>query len=409
MKILFLTENFFPETNAAATRVFERAVYWVEWGHEVTVITCAPNFPEGKLYDGYKNRWYQTEIISGIKVVRVKTYISPNQGVLRRTLDFFSFLINALWAGIYQPKHDVVAATSPQFFAAVAGKIVGVISRTPFVMEVGDLWPVSFVGVGLMKKGFWLRFLQVFELYLYRKSSKIIVLTKAFRKNLISRGISSEKIDVVLNGADLKRYSPIPQNQSLARDWEINEKFVVGYFGTHGMAHGLINVLDTAEILVPERHILFLFVGAGAERDKLIDAAKSKGLKNVVFKSTQPKTIMPDVWSLCDVALVHLKDSPIFSDVLPSKIFEAMAMGKPVILVSPKGEASDLLLGHGAGCWLEPGQPKKLAQELLKLSKDGKELRELSEASLNAVLNYSREKQAQEILDVFKDVCLEHI
>ena len=167
MKILFITENFPPETNAAATRVFERAVYWVEWGHEVTVITSAPNFPEGKLYDGYQNRWYQTENMFGIKVIRVKTYISANRGIFRRSLDFLSFLVSSFLAGIFQQKHHVVTATSPQFFAAVSGKAIGAIKRTPFIMEIGDLWPVSIVGVGLLHRGIFFRLLQVFELFLY--------------------------------------------------------------------------------------------------------------------------------------------------------------------------------------------------------------------------------------------------
>ena len=402
MKILFLSENFPPETNAAATRVYERAVYWAEWGHEVTVITCAPNFPEGKLYDGYKNRWYQTENVSGIKVIRVKTYISANQGILRRSLDFLSFLITAFLAGIFQKKHDVVSATSPQFLAAVAGKGIGAVRKTPFIMEIGDLWPVSIVGVGLLNRGILFRTLQVFELFLYNRSARLIVLTNAFKNNLVSRGVPEEKVDVVINGADLKRYSPMSRNQSLSKDWGMVGKFVVGYIGTHGMAHGLANVLEAAEILSDDPKISFLFVGGGAERDNLIDTAQSRGLNNVVFKSTQPKSAMGDVWSICDVALVHLKNSPIFAEVLPSKIFEAMAMGKPILLVSPKGEASDLLFRHGVGCWVEAAQPKKLAKAVKKLSTDVDLLEQLSISSTKTAPNYSRENQAQKVLEVFQ-------
>ncbi len=143
MNILFLSENFPPETNAAASRVFERACYWVRAGHRVTVITCAPNFPTGRLFDGYENRWVQTDVMSGVRVVRVKTYIAPNRGVVRRSLDFLSFLFTGFTAGVFQEKPDVVAATSPQFFAAVAGWAVGAVRRVPFVFELGDLWPAS--------------------------------------------------------------------------------------------------------------------------------------------------------------------------------------------------------------------------------------------------------------------------
>ena len=135
MKILFLTENFPPETNAAATRVFERAAYWVKDGHQVTVITSAPNFPLGVVFNGYQNRWYQTEHMSGIKVVRVKTYITENIGVFFRSLDFFSFGIAGFIAGCLQNKPDLVAATSPQFFAAVSGWAISACRRLPFIFE----------------------------------------------------------------------------------------------------------------------------------------------------------------------------------------------------------------------------------------------------------------------------------
>ena len=266
MKILFLTENFPPETNAAATRVFERALYWVKAGHQVTVITCAPNFPQGALFEGYQNHWHQCEDMSGIQVVRVKTYISANRGVVRRSLDFLSFGLMGFIAGLFQPRPDIVAATSPQFFAAVAGWAIGACRRLPFIFELGDLWPASIAAVGAMKKGILLRLVEKFELFLYRRSVRVAALTHAFKKNLISRGINENKIDVVLNGVDLPRYAPQARDQLLAEEWHLRDKFVIGYVGTHGMAHGLSNVLDAAEKLKDNDHIRFLLAGAGAER-----------------------------------------------------------------------------------------------------------------------------------------------
>ena len=258
----------------------------------------------------------ETEEMSGITVVRVKTYISANQGYFRRSLDFFSFLVTGFWAGVFQTKHDVVAATSPQFFAAVAGKAIGIVRQTPFVLELGDMWPSSIVAVGLMKKGLILRLMEKLELQLYQHSSYVIALTNAFQNNLVSRGVAEGKIHVVRNGVDLNRYSQSPKNKILEKKWGTTNKFVVGYFGTHGMAHGLINVLDVAEALNEQSKILFLFVGAGAERNNLINSARDRGLNNVIFKPAQPKSAMPDIWSICDVALVHLKNSPAFSEAV---------------------------------------------------------------------------------------------
>jgi colanic acid biosynthesis glycosyl transferase WcaI len=168
MNILFLSENFTPETNAAATRVHERAVYWAKWGHRVTVLTSAPNFPEGKLFAGYKNHWYRREEIDGITVIRVKTFIAANDGVVLRSLDFVSFMVSSVIAGLFQPRPDVVVATSPQFFTAIAGWALAAIRRLPFVFELGDLWPRSIVAVGAIRVDWIIRLLERVELFLYR-------------------------------------------------------------------------------------------------------------------------------------------------------------------------------------------------------------------------------------------------
>ena len=179
MKILFLTENFPPESNAAASRVFERACYWTNWGHDVTVITSAPNFPQGVLHPGFRNRWYQTEMMDGIRVVRVKTFIAPNRGTIPRVLDFLSFMITGFCAALAQKRPDVVVATSPQFLTAVAGWLAASVKRKPFVFELGDIWPASIVAVGAMEQGFLLRLIERFELFLYRRSAAVAALTAA--------------------------------------------------------------------------------------------------------------------------------------------------------------------------------------------------------------------------------------
>ena len=164
MHILFITENFPPETNAAATRVFERACYWVKAGHQVTVITSQPNFPDGKLFPEFKNGWRQVDEMSGIRVVRVKTFIAANRGVLWRTIDFLSFMVTGIWAGLFETKPDVIAATSPQFFAAVGGWLLAGARRVPFVFELGDLWPASIAAVGAVQPGRALQLIEKLEL-----------------------------------------------------------------------------------------------------------------------------------------------------------------------------------------------------------------------------------------------------
>ena len=404
MKILFFTENFPPETNAAATRVYERAVYWAKWGHDVTVITCQPNFPHGKIFDGYKND-YSVGAMSEIKVVRVKTFIAANRGVISRVLDFLSFMVTGYLAARKEPAPDVVVSTSPQFFAAVAAWGFAKRRGLKYVFELGDLWPASIAAVGAMKANMGLRLIEKLELKMYRDADAVVALTQSFKDNLISRNIPADKIAVVINGVDLWRYGPRPKNPDLATQADLpKDAFVIGYVGTHGMAHALANVLSAATKLKDHPNIVFLFVGAGAERNVLMARATAENLTNVRFMPPQPKDAMPEVWSLCDVALVHLKNSDVFAGVIPSKIFEAMGMGLPVLFAGPRGEASDIIDAAGAGLVVSPENPGDLAQAAISLSENKAARNAAAKKSHAAADQYSRETQARAMMDVLEDV-----
>ena len=404
MKILFFTENFPPETNAAATRVYERALYWVKWGHDVTVITCNPNFPHGRIFEGYQND-YCTEDMDGIRVVRVRTYVSPNRGFLRRIADFLSFMVNGYRAAKREPDPDVVISTSPQFFTAVAAWWFAKLRKLNYVFELGDLWPASIAAVGAMRANFALRLIEALELKMYRDADAVVALTQSFKDNLTSRGISDGKISIVINGVDLWRYAPRPRNAELAvQAGLIGNACVFGYIGTHGMAHALNNVLDAAALMRDRQDIQFLFVGAGAERNALIERAHQEGLSNVVFLEAQPKERMPDVWSLCDVALVHLKSSEVFAGVIPSKIFEAMGMKLPILFAGPKGEGSRIVSDAKAGLVVSAEDAKALAESALMFADDAALRDEMSKNSAAAAPRYSRETQARHMIEVLQAV-----
>jgi len=402
MNILFLTENFPPETNAAATRVFERAVYWAKDGHAVTIITCHPNFPRGQLYVGHRNAWKSREVVDGITVVRVKTFIAPNRGVLRRSMDFLSFGLTGFLAAMRELRPDVICATSPQFFAAVAAWMAGKLRGIPFVFELGDLWPASIAAVGAVKHRWLLKPIEALELRMYRDAACVAALTQHFKENLISRGIPDGKIAIVRNGVDLWRYGPRDRDTALAEQYDLADKFVVGYVGTHGMAHGLSNVLDAAEYLKDRNDIRLVLVGDGAERASLLDAATARDLASLVMVPPQPKEAMPAIWSLMNVALVHLKDSPLFEGVIPSKMFEAEGMGLPVLYCAPAGEASAILEEDEAGLVVPPGDPKALADAIRKLADDKKRMEKMASNSLAAAPRHSRSVQADRMIGVLK-------
>jgi len=402
MHILFLTDNFPPEGNAPATRTYEHAVRWVEAGHKVTVITCAPNFPEGKVFDGYKNNLYQTVLMDGINVVRVKTYITANEGFVKRILDYMSFMVTAFIAGLFQKKPDVIVATSPQFFCACSGWLLSVFKRKPFVFELRDIWPASITAVGAMKESFAIRMLEKLELFLYRKADSIISVTHSFKKELIERGVDGTKIDVVLNGVDLTKYEPVEQKDTeLAEQFGLHGKFVAGYIGTHGLAHGLENIVSVAERLQQQDDIRIVFAGGGAARQKVVDLVNEKNLKNVVLINRQPKEMMPRLWSLCDISLVPLKNSDLFRTVIPSKIFECMGMGIPTLMSVPEGEATSIIQDTNSGLTVESENVNQIVEGLLKLKNDSDLYNELRQSSIDVAGQFSRDLMAEKMLTIF--------
>ncbi len=405
MHILFLSDNFPPEGNAPATRTYEHAVEWVRAGHRVTVITCAPNFPEGVLYEGYRNRWYQRERMNGIEVVRVKTYITANEGFLKRILDYISFGVTGCIAGLFQKRPDVIVSTSPQFFCACGAWVLSALRRKPWVFELRDIWPASITAVGAMKKGLVIRALEKLELFLYRRADRIVSVTNSFRTELIARGVDGDKIDVVINGVDLSTYQPAPaKDRGFAGQYGLDGKFVVAYIGTHGMAHALEKVLDAAALLQEHRDICFLFAGGGAGRAPLEAAAAQRGLPNVVLVPRQPKAMMPALWSVCDISLISLKDTPLFQQVIPSKIFESMGMGLPMIIACPEGEATGIIRETGSGLVVPPESPRQLADAVLALHQDAGRLKALAANSARAAPLYDRQAMAVRMLGVFERI-----
>lgn len=398
MRILFFTDHYYPEPSAPAAHVHDRCRIWASQGHEVTVVTNHPNFPIGEVYEGYKNVWRKIDMIDGVRVVRVKTYMAENKGTVKRILDYFSYAVSSMIQGFREKKPDVVISTSPHLFAPLAGVNYAWMRRVPHVFEVRDIWPASIAAVaGWNRQGRVYRMLEKLELSLYRRSARVNVMTHSFVEDLTSRGVPAEKISVVINGADLSTYSPGPRNEALAADLGLNGKFVVGYLGTVGGAHALETAIEAAEILRDE-DITLMIVGAGAAKDDLERLATEKGLRNVLFTGRKTKDEMPDYWSVVDTALIHLRNDPVFESVIPSKIFETMAMGRPILYGAPTGEGSRIVEEAEAGLMFPPETPQAMADAMRRLKNDA-ELRErLAANALAAAPRYSRERQAEDTM-----------
>jgi glycosyltransferase involved in cell wall biosynthesis len=246
--------------------------------------------------------------------------------------------------------------------------------------------------------------LERLELFFYRRAAKVVALTEAFKHDLVSRGIPATHVAVVRNGFDFARYAPQPRDMSLTQQLGLEGCFVVGYIGTHGMAHALDRVLDAAVLLRDTPAIRFLFIGAGAVRDALIAQAAQQHLDNVMFIPAQPKTRMPAYWSVCDLALVPLKNTPLFTTVIPSKIFEAMRMERAIVLAAPDGEASQIIRATNAGVIVPPECPTAMARAIRELYHDKALVERSSLHALRAAPQFSRERQAHDLIQIFEQV-----
>jgi glycosyltransferase involved in cell wall biosynthesis len=402
MHILFLTHYFPPEVNAPASRTFEHARLWRKAGHRVTIVTGVPNHPAGHIYPSYRNKLWQKETVEGVEVIRLWTYLSPNEGFLKRSLNFVTYLIAATLAAPFLDRPDIVVSTSPQFFCGLAGFTVSRIKRRPWVLEIRDLWPETILTVGAMKKGLAVKLLEALADWSYRKADRVVALTNAFKTHIIARGAKPEHVTVIKNGADLSEFGGSQDTAPFKREHGLEGKFVAAYVGTHGMCHRLDTVLEAASRLKQREDIAFLMVGGGAERARLLALKDSMDLPNLSMLEQLPKPAMPLVLTAADVSLVLLMKDDLFKTVLPSKMFEAMAMECPIVL-GVEGEAKALLEEAGAGIAIAPENAEQLAAAVVQLA-DNAELRvRLGRQGAEYVReHYDRAKLAARYLDLLE-------
>jgi glycosyltransferase involved in cell wall biosynthesis len=404
MRIVFFSHYYPPEVNAPASRTSEHCRAWVKAGHDVIVVTSAPNHPSGRVYPGYRNRLYQTETVDGVRIVRVWTFLAANEGFLLRTLNYVSYLISATVALPWLPRPDVLISTSPQFFCGLTGIVARRLLKAPWVLEIRDLWPESIVTVGAMRKGLIVRLLERVEAMAYRSADRIVSLTHSFVPHIVERGGEPGKITVIKNGVDLALFKKSEMASSIKTRLGLENRFVAGYVGTHGMAHGLSAVLEAAERLRHEPRIAFLLVGDGAERANLEQLREKKRLNNVVILGQRPREEMPSLWAAIDASLILLKRHGLFKKVIPSKMFEAMAMRCPIIL-GVEGEARALLDEAGAGIAITPQSAEELAAAVVRLAENPALAGELGDRGCAYVReHYDRARLATRYLDLLEEV-----
>jgi glycosyltransferase involved in cell wall biosynthesis len=407
MKILFLSQYFPPEICAPAARVSELCRFWALEGAEVTVITAFPNHPNGIIHPEYRGRKFQEEQIDGCRILRSWIYVTPNKGFFKRIVCFISFMLTSVFTAAFRAgKCDVVIATSPQIFAGLAGWVTSILKRKPFILEIRDLWPDSAIQLGILRNSLLIGLSRWLERFLYRRATLLVPVSESIREAILAHGVPAEKVLVLPNGIDPGLFVPGPRVNSKRAEIGLQDEFVVSYIGTHGMAHGLERVVETAHVLRDHSHIHFLFIGEGAKKKEVMERSRQLGLQRITFLPNQPKETIPAWYAASDLPMVSLLDLPVFTTVLPSKMFEIMACERPVLMVA-RGECAALLERARAGMVLPTGEPGPMAEAILELATNPERCREYGRAGRAFVLqNFDRRKLAQAYLERLRQVSL---
>ncbi len=409
VRIVFFTHYFPPEGNAPASRTYDHCLRWVQAGHQVTVITPVPSVPNGVVYEGFRNRiWPRRESMNGIQIIRIWTWVAPNAGGARRIANYLSYMVSAILTFVFfcrRPK--IIIATSPQFFCGWAGVICSYLKWTRFILEIRDIWPESIVTVGAMNKGLLTRLLELLERQMYRSANHIVAVGQGYRDNIVAKVDVGDRISVVTNGVDPEQFQPRPPSRSFLRDHDLEDRFVCSYVGTIGMAHGLDVVIRAAAGLRERGRddIVFCLVGDGARRQELERSVREQGLDNLVrFTGRLSKTEIPCVLASSDCLLVHLKKSELFETVIPSKIFEAMAMQRPLIM-GVRGESAEIVRASGSGIEMEPDNELDLVNAVIRLRDDSAFYESLCQCGRTFVTeHYTRDGLAARFLDIIESV-----
>ena len=411
MKILYVSQYFPPEMGAPAARVAELSRLWVNEGHQVEVLTGFPNHPTGVVPAKYRKqlrRLVVHERADGVHVTRTWLLPLPNRRSWERGLNYSSFSLSAAMTGTFLPKADVVIGSSPQLLVGLSAWWIARRQGVPFVFEVRDLWPESLAAVGAgSPQSILHRALSWVAGFLYRNSDHVVVVTRAFKTYLAEHWhVPLDKISVVENGVDPRLFSPGHADARIRQELDAEEKFIVSYIGTMGMAHGLETLLETAHLLqLRAPKVLFLLVGEGAEKQQLVNLAKSQGLTNVRFVGQQSREHIPAFICASNACLVMLKKADLFKTVLPTKLLEFMSCARPVIL-TVDGEARRIMDEAGAGIYVDPQNAGDLAAAIMQLAGDPQLCSVLGRNGRDYVVgHFARQQTATRYIKVLESVC----
>ena len=381
MKILIFTQHFPPETVATGRRAFDLAESLAGRGHRVTVITGCPNHPSSLSRPFCRTVPRMESTPAGYRIVRVPVFRSQNTRILNRLLTYAAFALSAAWAGLRQQTPAVILAVSP-LPTGLAAMLAHWRHQAPLIFDLQDIWPDSALAVGVMHCRLALRMLRRLERFFYRRCALIVGITGGFRRYLLDLGVKPERVAVIHNGADPDMFSLGEVDQKFKNSHQLDGKFVVGYTGNLGLAQGLGTLLDAAEALL-DVPVKFILVGEGTDKPRLRKLAQIRGLENIEFLDGVPRKCVASILAACDALLLILRRDPLFEITIPSKVYEYMAAGKP-ILCSVGGEAAGLVSSTQCGLPVEPSDGSALAGAVKKLQENPASCRAMGKAGLRS-------------------------
>lgn len=369
MRILMLTQWYDPEPFLKGLP-FAKAL--TELGHEVQVVTGFPNYPGGKVYGGYKIKLFQKEVFGNVAVLRVPLYPSHDSSTIKRVLNYASFAISlSLFAPLVKKNFDVMYVYHPPASIGLAAILVSLVRKIPFVYDIQDLWPDTLKATGMFrfKKG--LSLIDWWCRILYRRAKKIVVLSPGFKRELISRGVPSNKIEIVYNWAQ-EEFFPVSDHKNekiinLKKKLGIEKTFNVVFAGNIGKAQALETILEAADIIRAKyTDIRFVFIGDGISLGHLKKKSEENDLPNTIFLSRKPPSEIGLYLEVADALLIHLKNDPLFKITIPSKTQSYLSVGKP-ILHCVGGDSAELIKEANAGIVCCPENAKDIAKKVERL------------------------------------------
>jgi glycosyltransferase involved in cell wall biosynthesis len=362
---LILSFFYHPEPNDVKAHALARDL--VARGHDVTAITTFPNYPDGKIYPGYKQAWRTREIKDGVQVVRVPLYPDHSRSSLKRALSYLSFMTSASLLGPFlSGRADVMWVYQPPLTTGIAGWWMSKLRRAPYVYEIQDMWPDTLSATGMIDNRRALAAVGWAAKRIYRRAAAISVIAPGMKANLIEKGIAADKVHVIPNWADEVHYFPTERDPALGEQHALDGKFNVIFGGNMGPAQGLRTVIEAAVLLRDMEDVQFVLIGDGLELDDLRAQVRARGLHNVRFIDRQPPEAMPGFFAWADALLVHLTDDALFSITIPSKTMAYLAVGRPVIC-AVNGDGADVIRNASAGLTCPPGDASALAEAVRAL------------------------------------------